>query len=189
MGKKQEENKNLTSMDPTFVSVGEEHSNQLLLPQACQLLRKVLDDIIASEQKPTTTLTVNRQSVRSSCHNKTAHRWPEVWEPKTSLYIQIPKDQQLCTSFKKSALKRCKQISIHNSSQCSSKPISLPPLQQSGQITNTTGSKLLPRSESDISGATEVAKDIPRKRVKIANLIKIDTFPIVSLQAIIYLAT
>ena len=182
MGKKQEEKKNLTSMDPTFVSAWEKHRSQLPLPQACQLLRKVLDDIIASEQKAT---TASHQSLRSSCPSKPAHRWPDLWEPKASLYIQISEDQQLCTSCKKSPLKRCKQISIHNSSQCSSKPLSLTPLLQSGQITNTAGSKWLPRFASNTSGATEVAKKIPRIPVKLANLTKIDAFPIVSLQVII----
>ena len=162
-------------MDPVW----EEHDSQMLLPQACQLLRKVLDDIIASEQKPTTAISY--QSLRSSGPSKSAHRWPEVWEPRTSLHNKIPEQQQLCTTCKKSPPNRCKQISLQNSSQCSTKPVSLPPLQQSRQITNTASSKWLPRSTSHNNEAMEVAKEVHRKPVKLANLTKIDAFPIVSL--------
>ena len=168
---KQKEQKNFINMGRTFVSTWEEHSSQLSLPQAYQLLHKVLDDIIASEQKPTTAMS--HQSLKSPCLSKPVHRWPEVWEPRTSLYTQIPEDHQLCS--KKSPMKK------NISSQGCTKPVSLPPLQQSRQIRNATSSKWLPRSVSHINGIPEVAKEIPRKPVRLSNLTKIDAFPIVSL--------
>ena len=146
----------------TFVGVWEEHDRQFSLPQAYQLLQKVLEDIIAakprSEQKPTVT---NHQSL---CTSEPAHTWPKIWEPKTSLHIQIPR-------IKKSSQTNHKHLSLRNNSNSCTKPLTLPPLQQHRQVVTTTRLQQQPFNN---------IKVVPKRLIKVANLTEINSLPIVS---------
>ena len=147
----------------TFVGVWEEHDRQFSLPQAYQLLQKVLEDIIAakprSEQKPTVT---NHQSL---CTSEPAHTWPKIWEPKTSLHIQIP-------CIKKPSQTNHKHLSLRNDSNSCTKPLTLPPLQQHRQVATTT--RLQQQQPFDS------IKAVPKRLIKVANLTETNSLPIVS---------
>jgi len=169
-------------MSPTFISIRQDHTCQLPLPQAYQLLHKVLEDIVSSEQKHKMAYTAH-QRLRSANLNKPTHtetcdsnpesyKWPKIWEPKASLHIQVPAS--------KSSLAKYKQISLLADSKCQTHSRLLPPLQQIRQVT-TTGN---PKQKSIISETSKtikvVIKGIPKKLLSISNLKKIDIFPIVS---------
>ena len=146
----------------TFVGVWEEHDRQFSLPQAYQLLQKVLEDVIAakprSEQKPTVT---NHQSL---CTSEPAHTWPKIWEPKTSLHTQIP-------HIKKSSQTNHKHLSLRNDSNSCTKPLTLPPLQQHRQVATTTRLQQQPFDN---------IKVVPKRLIKVTNLTEINSLPIVS---------
>lgn len=130
------------------------------MPQACQLLQTVLEDIATSKT------TITHQSQRSPCpSSKLVHTWAKLWEPKTSLYIQNPKDNEIES-----------RLRLRHGQKYQPNPLLLPHLKQSKQITITSPQECL----SEINKTTKVFNEFPRRLVKVANIEKIDALPIVS---------
>lgn len=159
-------------MAPDFVvSIWERRCSKISSLHKCQLLENV-------EQKQAARL--QHQSLSSTNLNRPAHTWPELWEPRASLHIQVPKENQLFTM--KSQLTKHDEISLPAGSKLSNCQLNsaalLPPLQQLRPIASTVANLKNSRSKSLVD--TSNTKAIPKRLLKIADIKKSNSLPIVS---------
>ena len=153
-------------MCPTaIVGVWQDNISHLSLPQAYKLLQ-VLEGIASSDQKP--TRATSRQSLKSPCPKRPTNSWPELWEPKASLYIHLPKLQ--------TGKPPSEKLQTGSSPLKLQPGVSLPPLQKRKQAATTARSKWTSRLP------IKTVKEAPHKLVKISNLKQLDVFPVVSMQ-------